>query len=304
MKVIKMLSYKDADKYPDWRKQENRDDFWEFVKKYLVENNIKMCGRAHQFFGVPIIEDKGKIYAFALSCGGWGQLMAEAFEPKSKDKMAYCKWAWYAPDGDVSWENPDYIKIEKGIYHKDEDEEDYKKYITYIDSINNKEFIAYMGCKDFDDFKWNICDVLGGMDDLSFLLIIIKKDVIRYCYDNNHLPECFYLLGMVDYLCRVNNLSLDENYNHLRKQKLENLVYPMGVCSKCERVGNDEPKEEALKEAIPEFLRFNIVEDEDNVRKYDEEAVLMETFEKYKDDNEDVLKQKLREILHRKSNIL
>lgn len=123
MKVIKMVSYEGAQKYPDCCDQDIYNDFWEFVKKYIVENNIKMCGHQHQFFGVPLIEHNGKIYAFALSCRWWGQLMAEAYEPENKDKYAYCNWAWEIPDGEEAWTNPDY-KIDDEDFENDKNYED------------------------------------------------------------------------------------------------------------------------------------------------------------------------------------
>jgi len=108
MKVIKMVDYYEGRKYPDCHKQENFNEFWDFVKDYLVINNIKMTGPEHQGYGTPLIEYKGKIFAFSLSNGKWGKLMAEAFDPNNKDEMAYCNWAWTRPEDETSWMNPDY----------------------------------------------------------------------------------------------------------------------------------------------------------------------------------------------------
>jgi type IV secretion system protein VirD4 len=106
-KVIKMVSYEEGEKFLNCSEQENFQNFWDFVKRYIVKNNIKMTGCEHQYYGVPLIEYGGKTYAFSLSYAKWGRLMAEAFEPENKDEMAYCKWAWSRPDGEKSWENPD-----------------------------------------------------------------------------------------------------------------------------------------------------------------------------------------------------
>jgi len=107
MEVIKMVSFEEGQEYPQCDEQDNFRDYWEFVKKHITENNIKMTGPEHQGYGVPLIQYNGKIYAFSLSYGKWGELMAEAFEPENKDKMAYCNWAWSRPDGEESWKNPD-----------------------------------------------------------------------------------------------------------------------------------------------------------------------------------------------------
>jgi len=132
--------------------------------------------------------------------------------------------------------------------------------MNIIDSMNCKEFIEYMDSEKFENFKSNICHILKNMGDLPFLVAILKKDVIRYCYDNNILLECYYLLGMVDYLCRVNNLPLDAGYDDIRKYRLEEPIFPEGVDFLCYLYKNDTPREEFLKKAIPEFLWYNIVE--------------------------------------------
>jgi type IV secretion system protein VirD4 len=107
MKLIKMVSLEEGQAFPQCNRQENYNDYWDFVKEYLVKNNIKMTGNEHQSYGVPLIENNGNIYAFLLSCSKWGKLMAEAFDPDNKDNSAYMKWAGERPDGEVSWVNPD-----------------------------------------------------------------------------------------------------------------------------------------------------------------------------------------------------
>ena len=42
--------------------------------------------------------------------------------------------------------------------------------------------------------------------------------------------------------------------------KLDKPVFPLGVITTAVIEENDDIKEQALKEAIPEFLRFNIIE--------------------------------------------
>ena len=113
---------------------------------------------------------------------------------------------------------------------------------------------------DFENFKSNVCHSIKDMGDMPFLLSILQSNEIQDYYKNNQLLECFYLLGMVDYLCNINGLPYDGEYNYIRIYKLEKPVFPAGVHLLCRLNGNDEPKEEALREAIPEFLRYNIVE--------------------------------------------
>lgn len=136
----------------------------------------------------------------------------------------------------------------------------YKKYMKFIDSMNCEEFLDYMNKDNFEIFKSNICHFLKSMGDLPFLIAIFKKDIIRYCYKNDMLLECYYLLGMTDYLCRINGLPYDGEYSDIRQYELGKRVFPGGVNILCSVLGNEMPKKEALEKAIPEFLRFNIVE--------------------------------------------
>ena len=81
-------------------------------------------------------------------------------------------------------------------------------------------------------------------------------------YNRQWYRETLYLLAMVDYLSRLNNLPICTNYNDIRRQKLEKLYFPAGVLVSYTATGDERIKDEALANAIPEFLRFNIVESE------------------------------------------
>jgi hypothetical protein len=102
MKVVKMINWEDAQDYPQCEDQNNYKDFWDCVKKFLVDKNIKYNGSWHQNweYGTPLVDFGGKIYAFATSMRRWGKLMADAFEPDNKDPLAYVDWAFQVPDGE------------------------------------------------------------------------------------------------------------------------------------------------------------------------------------------------------------
>ena len=114
----------------------------------------------------------------------------------------------------------------------------------------------------FEIFKSNVCHYVKDIGDIEFLIEVIKSDrIIRYL-DKRWHREALYLLAMVDYLCRENGLPLHEDYAELRHIKLSEVVYPAGILILCAALKSDEPKEKSLREAIPEFLRHNIVEAE------------------------------------------
>ena len=57
-------------------------------------------------------------------------------------------------------------------------------------------------------------------------------------------------------------MPICKNYNDIRSSKLQRPIYPSSVIILCKTLNSDAPKEECIRLAIPEFLRFNIVESE------------------------------------------
>ena len=112
----------------------------------------------------------------------------------------------------------------------------------------------------FETFKSNTCHRVKDMGDLAFIIETLENDTIRDLYKRKWYLESMYLLGMVDYLSKLNDLPMCTNYNDIRKQKLSQTVYPSSVLMKGAVMKDDKIKEEAIKSAIPEFMRFNIVE--------------------------------------------
>jgi hypothetical protein len=108
MHVEKITAYDEAQEYDYCIMRDNFQEFWDFIKDYIIEHNIKMTGYEHQSYGIPLVQYGDETYAFYLSCEMWGKLMSEAFDPSNTDENAYLSWAFTRPDGEVSWVNPDY----------------------------------------------------------------------------------------------------------------------------------------------------------------------------------------------------
>ena len=65
---------------------------------------------------------------------------------------------------------------------------------------------------------------------------------------------------MLDYLSRVNDVPLCTKYTDIRAQRLSKPLFPVSVLLSSEVLKLDEPIQRAKQEAIPVFLRFNIIE--------------------------------------------
>ena len=74
--------------------------------------------------------------------------------------------------------------------------------------------------------------------------------------------EAFYLLAMVDYLSRINNIPLCNKYEYIRSRSLKDTLYPKDVIMTYLLDPQSDVKKRSRDESIPEFMRFNIVESE------------------------------------------
>ena len=114
----------------------------------------------------------------------------------------------------------------------------------------------------FEVFKSNFCHLVKDKGDIDFIIDVLTTDEVRTLYDRQWYAEAFYLLAMVDYLSRENDVPLCTKYNDIRVQKLQDVIYPAGAVLLDTAAKNDKHCSECMKNAIPEFLHFNIVESE------------------------------------------
>ena len=116
--------------------------------------------------------------------------------------------------------------------------------------------------RDFEIYKSNICHLVKDKGDIDFIIDILKENQIRIYWERKWYPESFYLLAMIDYLSRENDLPLCNDYDDIRNCTLSEPLYPRDVILAAKLDASLDVKEQCLKEAIPEFMRFNIVESE------------------------------------------
>ena len=114
----------------------------------------------------------------------------------------------------------------------------------------------------FETYKSNVCHKVKDVGDLDFIIDTLESDEIRRLYQRQWYPESLYLLAMIDYLSRENNLPICVEYNDIRATKLKETIYPASILTLCIALKSDTPKVKSHHEAIPEFMRHNIVESE------------------------------------------
>ncbi len=115
---------------------------------------------------------------------------------------------------------------------------------------------------DFEIFKSNICHRVKDTDEIDFIIAQLEADDISKYWSRKWYPEAFYLLAMVDYLSRLNNIPFCTKYDVIRTQSLREPLYPRDVMMAVKLHADLDIRERCRQEAIPEFVRFNIIESE------------------------------------------
>lgn len=114
----------------------------------------------------------------------------------------------------------------------------------------------------FEIFKSNICHLVKDKGELSFIRDMLCSDEVSKLYERKWYAECLYLLAMIDYLSRKNDIPLYNGYDKLRTGKLDKVLYSSGIMAMYSLSGDESILIKSFDESIPEFKRFNIVENE------------------------------------------
>ena len=112
----------------------------------------------------------------------------------------------------------------------------------------------------FENFKSAICHRVKELGDIDFIIDTLESQDIRMYYERKWYPESLYLLAMLDYISRENDIPLCDEYDDLRRCRLETTLYPSSILAMNAASKKDDELKHAEKAAIPEFKRFNIIE--------------------------------------------
>ena len=112
----------------------------------------------------------------------------------------------------------------------------------------------------FTLFKSEQCHQVHRKGELEYVIDVLERREIDHYWHLSMYAEALYELAMVDYISRRNDIPKCENYNEMRTYKLDHKVYPIDAVLVDHLHGDDTEKMELEKGAIPEFLRFNIIE--------------------------------------------
>lgn len=114
----------------------------------------------------------------------------------------------------------------------------------------------------FELYKSNVCHRLKELGDIQFIVETLKSNDIDTLFKRRWYPESIYLLAMLDYVSRENDVPLCTKYDALRTVRLQETLYPASILAMAMTSNTPSVQKEALVKSIPEFLRHNIVENE------------------------------------------
>lgn len=112
--------------------------------------------------------------------------------------------------------------------------------------------------QDFEVFKGNVCNAVKQQGAFAFIKNILLSGVVERYWDEENYLYAFYLVAMVDYLSRLNDIPLYTKYNEIRHYRMEKRIFPLSISIEATAMKKD--PDDMIDDAIPEFLRFNIVE--------------------------------------------
>lgn len=140
-----------------------------------------------------------------------------------------------------------------------------KNGIAIADVLNmDVEDLAVLDPEEFVEFIYFRNETLNELKRRgieTFIDEIIKTKEIDYYYKNGGYPYAYYLLALIDYLCRINKIPIyTKRYNNIRKERLDKAFF---VGSELIHFDTIEEAEKAIGiTVIPEFAKFNIIEED------------------------------------------
>lgn len=118
---------------------------------------------------------------------------------------------------------------------------------------------AFRNDEDYPSFASNTGHELKAKDDMAFLYYALSEDRVTQYIQDNHYVYALYTLALIDYLCHINNIEVPNRYNEYRDLRLYNPLYPNAQYF---HKLSESYQNNVIKNAIPEFARYNIYEED------------------------------------------
>ena len=79
-------------------------------------------------------------------------------------------------------------------------------------------------------------------------------------FSSGQYRRTLYLVAMIEYLCRINNVPVKKEIQKYQEYKLKDLTFFDDVETYFHVTEKTDLKEQVMRDSLPEFLKYNIAE--------------------------------------------
>lgn len=98
-----------------------------------------------------------------------------------------------------------------------------------------------------------------SIDNDAFFHFLVQEISLDDLYNQEQYEKLYYTVALVDYLDCIDEERKFDYIGKYMHGKLEYLTFSSGVETYCKVVQSEDIKEQLLKSALPEFLKYNLV---------------------------------------------
>lgn len=117
----------------------------------------------------------------------------------------------------------------------------------------------------YDTFRSEICHMYHFDGDYEFIKKVMKSNLVVYFWNKKEYAKSLYVLAIIDYISWKNDVPLFEEYEQIRKRKLEDILYPSEIVMMDRIEQSNRNRNMAIEECRNDecgafFFRHNIIE--------------------------------------------
>lgn len=117
----------------------------------------------------------------------------------------------------------------------------------------------------YDMFRSEICHMYHFDGDYEFIRKVMDANLVVYLWNKCEYAKALYTLAVIDYLSWKNDVPFFEEYEPMRKRKLEDILYPSAIVMLDRMEQSNRNRNMAIEECKNDecgafFFRHNIIE--------------------------------------------
>ena len=121
------------------------------------------------------------------------------------------------------------------------------------------------GNLEYDLFRSEVCHMYHFDGDYGFIRKVMKSNLVVHLWNKNEFAKSLYVLAVIDYISWKNGVPLFEEYEQIRKCKLDNILYPSAIILLDRIEQSDKNRKQAIEDCKNDecgafFFRHNIIE--------------------------------------------